>query len=461
MTHVVVVGGGIAGLAAAWHAAVAGAAVTVIEAAPEVGGKLRVAQLAGQPVDVGAEALLTARPEGVALLTDAGLVDDRIDPITTSALVRAGGALHPLPARTMMGIPADLDALRASGALSPAGVAAVEQEVEFPPLPPLDGDVAVGRLVRERLGAEVADRLVEPLLGGVYAGRADELSLRATMPRLADALGGGGSLLAAARAVTDAGTRAHTAGPIFTSLRGGLGRLPGVLVERGGFEVRTSTTVRSIRRTRTGFALEVGAVPVAEVVTADAVVIAVPAAKAARLLRDIAPTGAGELAGIASASMAIVSLAFGAADVAPPPGSGVLVAAGERLAIKAVTLSSQKWPLREGLTMLRASVGRAGEPQALQLDDADIVRLVRHELQAVLGIAAAPVDARVTRWGGGLPQYAVGHVERVARIRAAVDEVPGLAVCGAAYDGIGIPACIASARTAVDRLLAPAAARGQ
>ncbi len=461
MTHVVVVGGGIAGLAAAWHAAAAGAAVTVIEAAPEVGGKLRVAQLAGQPVDVGAEALLTARPEGVALLTDAGLVDDRIDPITTSALVRAGGALHPLPARTMMGIPADLDALRASGALSPAGVAAVEQEAELPPLPPLDGDVAVGRLVRERLGAEVADRLVEPLLGGVYAGRADELSLRATMPRLADALGGGGSLLAAARAVTDAGTRAPTAGPIFTSLRGGLGRLPGVLVERGGFEVRTSTTVRAIRRTRTGFALEVGAVPVAEVVAADAVVVAVPAAKAARLLRDVAPTGAGELAGIESASMAIVSLAFDAADVAPPPGSGVLVAAGERLATKAVTLSSQKWPLPEGLTMLRASVGRAGEPQALQLDDADIVRLVRHELQVVLGIAAAPVDARVTRWGGGLPQYAVGHVERVARIRAAVAAVPGLAVCGAAYDGIGIPACVASARAAVDRLLAPAAARGQ
>jgi protoporphyrinogen/coproporphyrinogen III oxidase len=459
MTRVVVVGGGVSGLAAAWYAAAAGASVTVFEATSQVGGKLRVAELAGAPVDVGAEALLTARPEGVALLAEAGLADERIDPLTTAALVRAAGGLHPLPARTMMGIPADVAALRASGAVSAAGLAAVEREPELPPLPPLDDDVAVGRLVRERLGREVADRLVEPLLGGVYAGRADALSLRATMPRLADALGDGGSLVAAARAVTDAGTRAPSAGPIFTSLRDGLGRLPGALVERGGFTVRSSTTVRAIRRTPGGFALEVGAAPVAQTVEADAVVVAVPAAKAARLLREVAASAAGELGGIESASMAIVSLAY--CDVTPPPGSGVLVAAGERLATKAVTLSSQKWPLVGGLTMLRASVGRAGEPHVLRLDDAEIVRLVRHELQAVLGVGGEPVDALVTRWGGGLPQYAVGHVERVARIRAAVAAVPGLAVCGAAYDGIGIPACIASARAAVDRVLAPAAARGQ
>ena len=213
--------------------------------------------------------------------------------------------------------------------------------------------------MRDRLGAEVADRLVEPLLGGVYAGRADELSLQATMPRLAAALAGGGSLVAAARTVTDAGTRAPaggSAGPIFTSLRGGLGRLAPALADSGRFTVRTSTTVRAIRRSAAGFVVECGAVPVAEVVAADAVIVAVPAAKAARLLRDLAPAAATELGDIENASLAIVSFAY--RDVTPPGGSGVLVAAGERLAVKAVTLSSQKWPLPGG----RADPPRVGRP---------------------------------------------------------------------------------------------------
>ena len=157
--------------------------------------------------------------------------------------------------------------------------------------------------------------------------------------------------------------------------------------------------------------------------------------------------------------MAIVSFAFTGVEL--PPGSGLLVAAGERLATKAVTVSSQKWPLPGDLTLLRASVGRVGEPQALQLEDAELIAVVRRDLRVLLGIDAVPVDARVTRWGGGLPQYAVGHVERVARVRAAVDAVPGLAVCGAAFDGVGIPACIASARAAVDRVRSRVPAGGQ
>jgi oxygen-dependent protoporphyrinogen oxidase len=464
MRRVVVIGGGISGLAAAWYAAASGASVTVLEAAPQVGGKLRVEELAGVPVDVGAEALLTARPEGIALLDEIGLRAERIEPTTTAALVRAGRALHPLPAKTMMGIPADVAALRASGAVSDSGVADVEREPTLPPLPPLVEDVGVGRLVRDRLGAEVADRLVEPLLGGVYAGRADQLSLQATMPRLAAALVDGGSLVAAARTVTDAGTRAPaggSAGPIFTSLRGGLGRLAPALSGSGRFIVQTSTTVRAIRRTPTGFALECGAVPVAQLVEAEAVILAVPAAKAARLLRDVAPAAATELGAIESASLAIVSFAY--RDATPPDGSGVLVGAGERLAVKAVTLSSQKWPLPGGWQILRASVGRAGEPHALRMDDAELIQLVRHDLRALLGIDDEPIDSRVTRWGGGLPQYAVGHVARIDRVRAAIAGVPGLAVCGAALDGIGIPACIASARAAVDAITGEgdAADRGQ
>jgi oxygen-dependent protoporphyrinogen oxidase len=460
VSRLVVVGGGISGLAAAWFAAAAGYDVIVLEAAPRIGGKLQVEEVGGVAVDVGAEAMLTARPEGVDLLTAAGLAGERIAPRTTTAQVRAGGHNHPLPAKTMFGIPSSVEAVRAAGVLSDAGLAALTAEPGRPPLPPLTGDVSVGALVRDRFGDEVVDRLVEPLLGGVYAGRADDLSLRATMAKLAGALESGGSLLAAARAVTDVGTRAPSAGPIFTSVTGGLGRLPGVLAGAGGFAVRTGTTVRAIRRTPTGFALDCGAAPAPELVTADAVIVAAPAAKAARLLGTVAPAAAAELGAIDSASMAIVSFAF--ADVAPPAGSGLLVGAGERLATKAVTLSSQKWPLDAGrLTLLRASVGRVGEPLALQFNDVELIELVRRELRPLLGIEATPVDARVTRWGGGLPQYAVGHAERIARVRASVASVPGLAVCGAAYDGVGIPACIGSARAAVDRVVASIPVRAQ
>ena len=455
MRGLVVVGGGISGLAAAWFAADAGYAVTVLEAAPAIGGKLRVDELAGIPIDVGAEALLTARPEGVELLAAAGLDAERIGPRTTAAQVRANGHNHPLPAKTMLGIPASVAAVRESGVLSDAGLAAVEAEPALAPLPPFAEDVSVGRLVRDRMGDEVLDRLVEPLLGGVYAGRVDDLSLRATMPALAARLEAGGSLTAAAQAVTDTGARAPSTGPIFTSVRGGLGRLPGVLARAGRFDVRTGITVRDIRRTAAGFALDCAVGATAEVVEADAVVVAAPPAKAGRLLQSLAPAAAAELSGIESASMAIVSFAF--EGVSPPPGSGLLVGAGERLATKAITLTSQKWPVETGrLVMLRASVGRIGEARALQLDDDELVALVQRELAPLLGVDARPVEVRVTRWGGGLPQYAVGHVERIARVRAAVAAVPGLAVCGAAFDGVGIPACIGSARAAIERLTAAA-----
>ena len=449
--RLLVVGGGISGLAAAWYAADAGFDVTVLEAGPRVGGKLRVDEVAGRPVDVGAEAILTARPEAVELIAAVGLEGERIAPVTTAAQVRAGGRNHPLPAKTMLGIPSSAEAVRASGALSADAVAAIEREPSRPPLPPLDGDVAVGALVRERLGDEVADRLVDPLLGGVYAGRADQLSLRATMAALAARLEVGGSLVEAARAVTDVGTRGPSAGAIFTSLRGGVGRLPEALATSGRFAVRTGVTVRRIRRTESGFALDCGAVPTAELIEADAVIVAAPAAKAARLLVSLAPAAARELGDIDSASMAIVTFAFPGS--LPAAGSGLLVGAGERLVTKAVTLSSQKWPLAtDGVSLVRASVGRIGETLPLQLEDVELVALVRRELGAVLGLTAEPVDTRVTRWGGGLPQYAVGHLDRIARVRASVAAVPGLAVCGAAYDGVGIPACIGSARAAVDRV---------
>lgn len=442
--RVAVVGGGISGLTAAWTLAAAGDEVVVLEAAPQIGGKLQVATVAGVSVDVGAEAMLARRPEGVGLLGELGL--EPVAPLTTEASLQAGGALHPLPARTMLGIPADLEALAQSGVLSKHAFARVADEPNKAPLAPLTDDVSVGDLVRMRLGNEVTDRLVEPLLGGVYAGRADRLSLQATIPAVAEALRDGGSLVEAAQSIvarTPAGS-----GPVFASVAGGLGSVPSALAASERFEVRTRTTVRTVRHVAGAFELECGAVPSSYTITVDAVVVAIPAPKAAWLLTELLPSTAAELAAIDTASMAIVTLAF--KDVDLPPGSGLLVGAGEGLAVKGVTISSQKWPLEtDGLMLLRASVGRAGEAQVLQRKDDNLVGLVRHELATLIDVTAEPVDAIVTRWGGGLPQYGVGHVGRIARIRDAVAAIPGLAVCGAAFDGVGIPACIASARRAV------------
>lgn len=458
---VAIIGGGVAGLAAALEVTRLrpDIDVVVLEQSPAVGGKLRSATLAGHPVDVGAEAMLARRPEGLELIDAAGLGDACVSPLTSSARVWSPGGLRPIPTGTVMGVPGDLEAARATGLFSDTTLArmAAEEDAEFAPI---TEDIAVGRLVSERFGPEVVDRLVDPLLGGVYAGRADRLSLQATVPALAQALTEGGSLMRAARRATPgAGRPAPGPAPVFASVLGGLGRLPAAVVERGSFTVETSTAVRGIRRGASGFELAIGARPDGRELQADAVIVATPAAKAASLLGSLAPAAAHELAGIETASVAIVSIAIATgagAGVNLPSGSGLLVPAGAPSLVKGVTISSQKWPgAPDGLAFIRASIGRFGDEAVLQRDDADLLNRATGDLRVLLGSSIKPVDALVTRWGGALPQYEVGHVGRVARIRAAVDAVPGLAVAGASYDGVGIPACIQSGRLAAEQALRP------
>lgn len=444
-----VVGGGIAGLVAARGLAATGRDVLLLEASPQVGGKLRSAEVAGLTVDVGAEAMLSRRPEGLALAVEVGA--EVVHPTAATSAVWSRGALRSLP-RSLMGVPLDLDQLAASGVLSPEGLARAAAETDVGPATgaadEIGDDVSVGELVAARLGDELVDRLVEPLLGGVYAGHAHRISAAAAVPQLL-AMARRGSLL------EQAATIPPSTAPVFASLPGGMGRLPGLVVDGGGFEVRTSATVRALWRTSDGWALTVGPTTRPETVEADAVVLATPASPAARLLGDVLPDAAAELAAIEAASVAVVTLAFRARDVpdALRDRSGFLVPPVEQPTIKASTFSFAKWAwvrdLDPDVVVLRTSLGRHGEEATLQADDDGLVRVSLADLAATAGITGRPLDTHVQRWGGGLPQYAVGHLARVARVRAALAAQPRLAACGAAYDGVGIPAVIGSARQAV------------
>ena len=472
MTRVLVVGGGVSGLAAAHRLRTLlgpDAEIVVVEAARALGGKIAAIELGGRRVDTGAEAFLARRPEAAARIAELGLGDQLVHPGPAASALRVGGRTVPLPPRTVMGVPGDPEV--AAGALSPAGLAALREDRPGPWEP--GGDVAVGALVRARLGDEVADRLVDPLLGGVYAGRADALGLRATVPALAAALDADPrSLLAAARACLPAPpVEAAPPVPVFGSLRGGLADLPATLALAARAELRLGRTVTALARTATGWRADLAE---GELIEADAVVLAVPPPAVRRLLAGHAPAAASAAGEIELASSALVLLALPAEAAAPLAGrSGVLVGAGERRpdglpwTIKAATFSSEKWPhLAPGddpddTAVLRLSVGRHGDPAspaALRRDDDDLVSAARDDLAALTGIDAVPAETAVVRWPGGLPQYGVGHVERVAAIEDGVAGLPGLAVAGAALHGVGVPACLATADAAAQRVAAHLAA---
>ncbi|MDQ0906946.1 oxygen-dependent protoporphyrinogen oxidase [Streptomyces canus] len=452
-SRVVVIGAGIAGLAAAHRLAQRGARVTVLEASDRVGGKLLPGEIAGARVDLGAESMLARRPEAVALAREVGL-DDRLQPpATATASIWTRGALRPMPKGHVMGVPGTAEAL--AGVLSEEGLARIEQDAELPRTEVGD-DVAVGEYVAARLGREVVDRLIEPLLGGVYAGDAYRISMRSAVPQLFQVAQTHTSLTEGVREIQARMAAGRQTGPVFMGVRGGVGTLPLAVADsvraRGG-EIVTGAPVTELRREPSGGWRVVAA---DRVLHADAVIVAAPAAAAAGLLRAEAPEAATELDTVEYASMALVTLAYRRSDTALPAGSGFLVPPVDGRTIKASTFASQKWGWiadeNPDVVVLRTSVGRYGETKILERDDTALVDVSRHDLREATGLDATPLDTRVTRWTDGLPQYPVGHHARVARIREHVAKLPGLAVCGAQYDGVGIPACIASAYAAVDQI---------
>lgn len=446
MTSYCVVGGGISGLTAAYRLRMAvgdDATITLFDPSDRLGGVLRTERIGGQLMDVGAEAFVRRRPEMPALLTELGLSELQLDTTGARPLIYSQGRLHPLPSETVVGIPSS--AASVAGLVDDATLARIDAEATRPFSWQPGSDPAVAQLVADRFGEQVVARSVDPLLSGVYAGSAATIGLRAAAPSVAAALDRG------AASLTDAvrqGLPPATGAPVFGALAGGYQVLIDELVGRSRLQwVRAAVT-----QLEPGWVLhdDTGARW-----HADAVVLAVPAPQLARLVGAFAPRTSAAANRVVSASSAVVALAV-PGDTEFPRCSGVLVASGEPLRAKAITLSSRKWGQRGEVALLRLSFGRFGDDVAAQTADEDLLRWALSDLVAVFDLRVDLVDARVQRWIGAMPQYGPGHAELVAEVRAGLP--PGLAVAGSYLDGIGVPACIGAAGRAVEALEGPVAA---
>lgn len=440
MSSYCVVGGGISGLTAAYRLRVAAgdeASITLFDPADRLGGVLRTERVGGQPMDVGAEAFVVRRPEVPALLAELGLADRQLDTTGARPLIYSQDRLHPMPSGTLAGIPSSPESM--AGLVDDATVARIASEPGRP-LPWRPGsDPAVGELVADRFGEQVVSRSVDPLLGGVYAGSAATIGVRSATPSLAAALDAGAANL------TEAVGRAlppSADGRVFGAVDGGYTVLVDELARAG----RPRWVQAAVDRIEPGWVLhdDTGASW-----HADAVVLAIPAPRLAALVQGVAPRTAAAVGRVASASTAIVALAV-PPDTGFPENSGVLVASGERLRAKAITLSSRKWGRRGDVELVRLSFGRFGDDLAVRVSDDELLGWAVDDLEAVFGAPVEPVDACVRRWVDAMPQYGPGHVDLVAELRAGLP--PTLAVAGSYLDGIGVAACVAAAGRAAAEL---------
>ena len=447
--RVAVVGGGIAGLAAAHELLLHGATPIVFDAGPRPGGKLQSADFAGMTIDLAADSFLARRPEAVQLCRELGLEGGLEPPTATSAFVWARGALRRLPTGLVLGVPTDPVALARSGILSPWGVARAALE-PYLPGQPLDADEALGAVTRRRFGNEVTSRLVDPLLGGINAGDVDHLSIDTVAPQIAAAARRDRSLT---RALKSAPAPPTSNDPVFLTLPGGLHALVDALVasicERGG-EVRDDDPVESISTAKV--ASRSGALD------GDGVVLATPAHVTAPLLEPVVPGVAAALQQVPYASVVMTLLAYD--DDRFGDASGFLVPKTEGLLISAASWASTKWAhlAQPGRLLLRVSAGRYGDDRALHLDDSTLVARVRADLATTMDLHAEPTDVKVVRWERAFPQYPPGHPQRMAAAMAELaSAAPNVALAGAAVNGVGIPACIGSGRAAARAIVAAGA----
>jgi oxygen-dependent protoporphyrinogen oxidase len=477
---VAVVGGGISGLAAAW-ALVRDCdrppRVLVLEGSERAGGRIETVPFLGRPLDTGPDAFITRSPAAEALCRELGLGDELIAPASGEAHLYLRGRLRPLPQGLFLGIPTDLRTLRRSRFLSTPGLLRVAADLLLPgqALPSgAEADPSVSDVIGRRIGGEALRVLVEPLVGGINAGATDHLSLSAALPQVAAVLEGRRSLVRAARSAMgkrpgggrapdhrDRGSSSDqpaAAKPVFLGLAGGLGTLVDRLVEaltEKGVELRLGQAVGALTAEQHGYELAMGGGTDEH---ADAVILAIPAYEASKLVAALSPAAAGDLAGVVYSSVALVTLVWpaNAAGAGLPAGTGFLVPRSERTLVTACTFTSAKWPRSSvpGRLVLRASVGRVGDDRMAGLSDTELMARVRQELAQILGITEHPLSGMVRRFPASFAQYEPGHRARVVRIRQALAATGHIAVAGAAFDGIGIPACVASGERAARHVLA-------
>jgi protoporphyrinogen/coproporphyrinogen III oxidase len=438
--RVVVVGAGITGLTAAYRLR-DHAEVTVLEASDRIGGKMHATPFDGlDSVDAGGDMFLSRVPWAIELCRELGIDGDLVSPATSKAYVAWDGDLHPIPDGLILGVPAGLGGLARSRLLTARGKARAAVEPLLPRAS-IDHD-CVGTLIRSRFGNEVAERLVDPLLGGINAGDCDDLSLAASAPQIASAAASR-SLLAGLRAARPRGP----AGPAFFAPRRGVGELP-VVLARHLADVRLDTPVRSL--TRDGAMWRVGTD--AETIDADVVIMTAPAFAAADLLSAASPDAAATLRTIPFSSVAMITMAFTPADIGIPlDAAGILVPKPQQHDVTAVSFASVKWPhlARDARVLVRSSLGHHRKDGIVDRDDADLIAATMNELQRLIKLTGTPMSTRVVRWPNSFPQYTPGHVDRIVALRRATEnDLPGVVIAGASLDGIGIPACIRQANQA-------------
>lgn len=462
--HVVVIGGGVSGLAAAERLAAGGARVTVLEASGRLGGIVQTEHEAGFVMERGADSVVAAKPAARALCERVGIADHLDGPAVRGALVMRRGRLRRLPAGLSGLMPTRLAPLATSRVLSARGLVRAALEPWQPAAPEGDADESLEAFVTRRLGREAYDRLVEPLLTGIYAGDGGRLSVLATFPQLRAAEREHGSLVRGLRARNR--TAARPASP-FLAPRGGMQEMVDALARAlqatGRVDVRLHAPARRVDGPpAAGDGAAVVALDDGRWVRADAVVVATPAPCAAALLADLDAALAAELGAVPHGSTATVTLAFDRAAVPHAlDATGYVVPRIERRDVLACTFVSSKWAARApaGAALVRVFVGGAHRAELVERDDAALVALARAELGATLGIRAAPRLARVARWVRAMPQYELGHPARLARVARHLAAQPWLALAGNTYAGVGVPDCIRSGHAAADRVLGAVTAR--
>ena len=463
--RVAVIGGGIAGLAAAYELKCNGVDAVVLEAGDRPGGSIDESSVGGLTVDSGPDGFVARDPAAAELCRRIGLGAELVTPASSGAYVLGDTELLRFPDRSVLGVPWTADALAGTGIVSEAGAATLRRGLARD-AEPLAGDASVGEVLRPRVGDEVFERLVDPLLGGINAGSADRMSIEACAPPLHEAARRGGPLGTALQRVAARRDGDGAGSPMFQSVRGGVARMVDALAAELGDAVRLSTPVQQVTP-----AAAAGGGRSWKVATprgsldAGGVIAACPAWESARLLEHLAPDAAGILGDIEYADVALATFVVSAEHLARPlDASGFLVPRSAGLLTTACSWSSAKWQhyARAGLAVLRVSAGRTDDRRWMDLDPDDLVSTLAGEL-AETGVVVRDavtsgcLEARLRPWRRSLPQYRPGHLDRVAAVETCLaGETPGLAAAGAAFRGVGLPACIRSgqqAAAAMARLL--------